>query len=80
MLDAALTTALGISVQVVAETTTIVTTETGSLRTTLTVVGLDAGTQITGTVNVQIANITIVTEDGLGTGTMDLGGGLTVIG
>ena len=79
VLDTALATALGTNVQVVVGTTNIVTTEAGSLRTSLTVVGLEAGAQITGTVNVQIGNITIVTEDGLGTGTMDLGGGLTVI-
>ena len=79
VLDTALDAALGANVQVVAGTTNTVTTESGSLRTTLTVIGLEAGAQITGTINVQIGNITITTEGGVGTGTMDLGGGLTVI-
>ena len=80
MLDTALDAAFGTDVQIVAMETAIVAPETGVLRATLTVIGLEAGAQITGTVNVQVGNITIATENGVGTGTIDLGGGLTVSG
>jgi len=80
LLDTAFDTAFGTDVQIVAGETTIVAPETGKVRVTLTVIGLEAGTQVTGTVNVQVGNITITTENGAGTGTIDLGGGLTVSG
>jgi len=80
VLTEALSSAFGVDVQIVATETTIVVAETGKLSATLTVIGLQAGTQITGTVNVQVGDITIATENGVGTGIIDLGGGLTVSG
>jgi hypothetical protein len=82
----ALNTALGISsgsgeaVTVVAGTTTVDIVTAGEIQTTLTVTGLTATSEIKGEVKLQVGNITVDTNDGVGTGEIQVAVGLKIVG